>query len=461
MQSLDERVIGRCFAVWSRSPASITLNPGPLPGGGIMKCLHCGNESERLNKWRGSAEFCSENCRKEYDEECNRIAISRLMRTTRTPRVRKEAAVNVIAGDSVAVAEAVAPAKLEEPPLAEFVVEARATLAVLQARSPSPLPVKAVPPQLPDLTIEPGDTFRELQSRTGAILPRRRGPRDRRFAAKRFLRIAPYTLEADALPTPDLAWRTSLGIVFQVDGFAQCAQIAPPRSGAQTAKVTPAAAVHHRAIPTLRPRRQLPAPLDFLVLPPAAAAEPNVAPPRLRIHLPKPSLLPLRPRYTFAPAPPEHRAKQDEIPLAAAPATENHSPTPDAVSPKPAEESVDMTTAPRPVVERRLPKPRIDPQEKPAPSRATESQDPAIGKAGASETPASTPVEANASDRHRRSPAMRPNTRMASSAGFPAGRRRRSFWRRSSVEEPGSMALDRAWRMLAKRYCHRSRHSRR
>ena len=44
-----------------------------------MRCLYCGNELALLKKLTGGGEFCSEAHRQKYQEEYNRLALSRLL----------------------------------------------------------------------------------------------------------------------------------------------------------------------------------------------------------------------------------------------------------------------------------------------------------------------------------------------------------------------------------------------
>src|ERR1017187_2665091 len=46
---------------------------------GIMRCLYCGNELELLKKLTGHGEFCSEAHRQKYQEQYNRLALTRLL----------------------------------------------------------------------------------------------------------------------------------------------------------------------------------------------------------------------------------------------------------------------------------------------------------------------------------------------------------------------------------------------
>lgn len=53
-----------------------------------MRCLYCGNELALLKKLTGHGEFCSEAHRQKYQEQYNRLALSRLLQSDRPPERR-------------------------------------------------------------------------------------------------------------------------------------------------------------------------------------------------------------------------------------------------------------------------------------------------------------------------------------------------------------------------------------
>jgi len=86
-----------------------------------MKCLHCGNESDRFSKWKGASEFCSEECRKASQEESDKLAVRRLMQPRRVTTVQRAAPSTVSRNEgAVAVAEPAKPQGPEAPPEAKF-----------------------------------------------------------------------------------------------------------------------------------------------------------------------------------------------------------------------------------------------------------------------------------------------------------------------------------------------------
>src|SRR5438105_4926093 len=46
-----------------------------------MRCLYCGKQLPLLKKLTGGGEFCSEAHRQKYQEEYNKLALSRLLQT--------------------------------------------------------------------------------------------------------------------------------------------------------------------------------------------------------------------------------------------------------------------------------------------------------------------------------------------------------------------------------------------
>src|SRR3974377_1321267 len=49
-----------------------------------MRCLYCGNELALLRKLTGYGEFCSEAHRQKYQEQYNRLALTRLLQAQDT-----------------------------------------------------------------------------------------------------------------------------------------------------------------------------------------------------------------------------------------------------------------------------------------------------------------------------------------------------------------------------------------
>src|SRR6185369_12758742 len=89
-----------------------------------MRCLYCGNELALLKKLTGGGEFCSEAHRQKYQEEYNRLALSRLLQaqpdTNERPALAPERKIHAVAQAPVpdlspAVAVATAPEPKPQP----------------------------------------------------------------------------------------------------------------------------------------------------------------------------------------------------------------------------------------------------------------------------------------------------------------------------------------------------------
>lgn len=318
-----------------------------------MKCLQCGTELDRLSKWRGSSDYCSEECKKASQEEFNRLAMSRLMQ----PRPARTSARSVGSGSraldgttgSVSVVThpvgASAPAATE-PPEAAFLIE---VLAALSAASPvpqAPLEPRPGEPMIPAPELPMADSLLALQSMLRGVRPALRQERSLPALGGSTLAPVPVQKIGVALPEPQLEWPVSLGTAFNVIGLdsvpstgsrsqtpasillESVGPVAEP--GAQVAASEP---VTHKSIPPRRASRELSVVktfhtgTDYLIPPPTPSA------PRLRIHLPKPALQSYRPRYAFAP-----RVSEEPEPIAApvTPAPDPSPALPDAaVAPQP------------------------------------------------------------------------------------------------------------------------------
>jgi hypothetical protein len=78
-----------------------------------MRCLYCGNELALLKRLTGGGEFCSEAHKKSYQEEYNRIALTRLLQAqARAARATPQATPSAV---SVAIEEPVAEKSNEKP----------------------------------------------------------------------------------------------------------------------------------------------------------------------------------------------------------------------------------------------------------------------------------------------------------------------------------------------------------
>lgn len=212
---------------------------------------------------------------------------------------------------------------LTEPPEAGFIMEAAATLGELQVRHQPPVNPRPLQPFIPSSDLPMGDALLALEAMLAGIRPQPRPARKLTPASHHGFaqsRVAPPTFE---LPALEPVWFASLGLSFKVAGIDNGSTSVSTGLPAVPSVIAaaPSAAVPlvvHRAIPARRPARPLSASaalelgMDRLLQPPVVSA------PRLRIHLPKPTLNPLRPRYAFAPKPAEQKARPDDekIPIA-------------------------------------------------------------------------------------------------------------------------------------------------
>ncbi len=269
-----------------------------------MKCLQCGTELDRLSKWRGSSEYCSEECKKKSTEEFNRLAMNRLMQP-RPARTNARVAVGAIrtvdsAGGPLTMVNYPPGAKspiLTEPPEAEFIMDAVAVLGELQTRHQPPITPRAMIPTFPAAELGIGDTLRALEAILAGMRPLQRRAKAVGVQAKAWM-VAPRSEPVPfQYPPCEPVWADSLGVAFVVFGIHN-GPVAPFPGPLQTS-----APIAHQSIPVRRGARVLAAaPLEPLRADHQLAV-PTLSAPRLRIHLPKPMLQPLRPRYAFAPAP--------------------------------------------------------------------------------------------------------------------------------------------------------------
>ena len=63
-----------------------------------MRCLYCGKELALLKRWTRGGQFCSEAHKKSYQEEYNRIGLSRLLQAQNKPKAVQQEAAPVVAG---------------------------------------------------------------------------------------------------------------------------------------------------------------------------------------------------------------------------------------------------------------------------------------------------------------------------------------------------------------------------
>ncbi|MFN0107038.1 MAG: hypothetical protein ACKV2U_33700 [Bryobacteraceae bacterium] len=281
-----------------------------------MKCLQCGTELDRLSKWRGSSEYCSEECKKRSQEEFNRLAMNRLMRPrpARTNAQTTAAAVRTVessTGRLTVVTHPVGASSpiVTEPSEAGFIMDASATLVELQLRHQPPLIPRPLMPLIPDADLAMGDALQALEEMLAGIRPSQRTSRKLNPVGRDGFASAVGTVPALQLPACEPIWPASLGLTFNVAGIHS----GPTAVEARAARSAPVAEattpVAHLAIPPRRAARALSSLAAFELGSDRLVQPPVVVAPRLRIHLPKPVLNPFRPRYAFAPPPGEKNTK--------------------------------------------------------------------------------------------------------------------------------------------------------
>lgn len=278
-----------------------------------MKCLHCGTELDRISKWRGASEYCSEECKRKNQEELNELVMSRLM----MPKPSRANAVRTVDSGSSRLTVVVHPVGasapvLTEPPEAGFIMEDSAKLSTVKFRDQQPLLPKSLLPMIPDAELPMLDGLVALAAAVAARTPAPRLARKLPPLGNGFIAIDSGL--APELPLPEAApdWPPSLGLDLRVIGIesslrlpeAVMAVAAPRPSVVAAAPVAPAPRpIVHQAIPARRPVRPLELTFPFELGADRLLPAPAPAPPRLRIHLPKPTFHALCPRFAFAPPP--------------------------------------------------------------------------------------------------------------------------------------------------------------
>ena len=225
-----------------------------------MKCLQCGTELDRLSKWRGPSEYCSDECKKASQDEFNQLAMSRLMQP-RPSRTNARAAVGAVrtvesgAGRLTVVTHPVGASSpiLTEPPEAGFIMEAAATLADLQLRQQPPVSPRPLEPFFPSSTIPMGRALLALEAMLSGIRPQPRPMRRLNPASRSgFAQVAAAEPVLD-LPACLPVWAASLGLTFNVAGLDQgsAALTMEPAAGAPSGAANPP--VSHLRFPPAAP----------------------------------------------------------------------------------------------------------------------------------------------------------------------------------------------------------------
>lgn len=281
-----------------------------------MKCLQCGTELDRIAKWRGVSEYCSEDCRKKNQEELNELVMNRLM----IPKPSRPAAVRTVdrgaSGLTVVVHPVGASAPvLTEPPEARFIMEDSAKASALKRQDQNPLLPDSLLPMMPGAELRTVDALVTLAAAVSSRLPSPRQARELPRLGHGVIAIPAGLGPDNPAPFMDPVWPESLGLYLGVVGIESFIHrpeetvVTPaPRLSCPLAEAQPPAEpaplrVAHLSIPARRPVRPLRAGFPFELGPGRLLPAPAPPPPRLRIHLPKPAFHALCPRFTFAPRP--------------------------------------------------------------------------------------------------------------------------------------------------------------
>jgi len=118
-----------------------------------MRCLYCGKELALLKRLTGGGEFCSDAHKQSYQEEYNRLALSRLLQAQSKSGDKKpaEAKAAKTAGGSKTAAPAAAPVAVEEPVVQEEVAEPVITRTARKQAPPIEPPAPPPPFDPPDM----------------------------------------------------------------------------------------------------------------------------------------------------------------------------------------------------------------------------------------------------------------------------------------------------------------------
>lgn len=244
---------------------------------------------------RPADNFCSDECRTQQGVADNQLAVERLLAVNSGRRTRP---VSISTGRLTVLAHPPGASKVlrDEPPEAEFlnILAPDACLRALwnQFGSWPEAIALCIPVEGPAIT----GGLAELAE---ALRPSPQPARTLSTAAS--AAAGGRALPDTPWPECEPAWPDRLGLRLRVVGLEDLASIAGTEESRRIEAA--AGAVSHRSIPARRGRRPFGADLGAALGTPAAPLRPTVAAPRLRIHLPKPSLMPFRPRYRFAPEP--------------------------------------------------------------------------------------------------------------------------------------------------------------
>src|SRR5581483_9522977 len=119
-----------------------------------MRCLYCGKELALLKRLRGGGDFCSEAHKQSYQEEYNRLALSRLLQAQKKGKQGQAAGALAAAEQPKAVEapQAVVALDAPEPEIQETEVAAPVHAPAAQLESAAPEPIEAPADNEPEPT---------------------------------------------------------------------------------------------------------------------------------------------------------------------------------------------------------------------------------------------------------------------------------------------------------------------
>lgn len=164
-----------------------------------MRCLHCGKELALLKRWTGGGEFCSDAHRQQYQEEYNKLALTRLLQARESERAAPDP-------QPEAKPAPAAKASVTEP----AAVPASARRA-LEAPKPAPEPLKATAKPGP-VAVEPPAPPKESQEPKEAKEPQEKIPAE---STRLFLELpVAVTVDANLVPRSESKFATALAPVL-------------------------------------------------------------------------------------------------------------------------------------------------------------------------------------------------------------------------------------------------------
>lgn len=147
-----------------------------------MRCLYCGKELALLKRWTRGGQFCSEAHKKSYQEEYNRIGLSRLLQAQAKPKAAQQEAVSGLNGglNGPSRPAPAAPVAVEEPVEAihgtQLIEVAEPAVEVPAAEVDERIVEETAPEPSAEIGEETAEPALEPESMAGFINPSTAGP---------------------------------------------------------------------------------------------------------------------------------------------------------------------------------------------------------------------------------------------------------------------------------------------